>query len=123
MGWQRFQVYVHIVFDNYTYEYSVPTKDWSTGVPRIIANINQELPNNSEWVEFLGNSNNKSQLIDLLVNYLLEEYEMDKDIFVNNHHKTYLKAKSWKTFKVTDEPYIHSIKRLINNFSPDSISK
>ena len=30
---------------------------------------------------------------------------MDKDIFVNNRHTTYLKAKSRKTFKVTDELY------------------
>ena len=58
---------VHIVFDNYTYEYNVPTKDRSTGAPRVIANIDQELPNNSECVDFLGNSNKKSQLIDLLV--------------------------------------------------------
>ena len=78
---------LHSVFDNYTYEYSVPTKDQSTGAPRIIANIDQELPNNSECVNFLGNSNCKSQLIDLLVKYLLEEYQMDKD--VNNRHTTY----------------------------------
>ena len=30
---------------------------------------------------------------------------MDKDIFVNNRHITYLKAKCWKTFKVADEIY------------------
>ena len=30
---------------------------------------------------------------------------MDKDIFVNNRHTTYLKGKSWKTFKVADELY------------------
>ena len=30
---------------------------------------------------------------------------MDKDIFVNNCHTTYLKAKFWKTFKVADELY------------------
>ena len=29
---------VHIVFDNYTYEYNIPTKDWSTGAPRVIVN-------------------------------------------------------------------------------------
>ena len=69
------------------------------------AKIDQELPKDSEWVDFLSNSNNKSQLIDLLVKYLLEEYQMDKDIFVNNRHTTYLKAKSWKTFKVADELY------------------
>ena len=78
---------VHILFDNYTYDYNVPTKDQSTGAPRIIANIDQELPNESEYVNFLGNSNCKSQLIDLLVKYLLEEYQMDKD--VNNRHTTY----------------------------------
>ena len=78
---------LHIVFDNYTYEYSVPTKDQSTGAPRIIANIDRELPNESECVNFLGNSNYKSQLIDLLVKYLLEEYHMGKD--VNNRHTTY----------------------------------
>ena len=64
-----------------------------------------QIINNTEWVDFLGNSNNKSQLIDLLVKYLLEEYQIDKDIFVNNRLTTYLKAKSWKTFKVGDELY------------------
>ena len=60
---------VHLVFDKYTYEYNVQTEDRSTGAPRVIANIDQDLPNDSEWVDFLGNSNNKSQLIDLLVKY------------------------------------------------------
>ena len=94
---------VHIAFDNYTYEYNVPTKDQSTSAPRVIANIDQELPNDSEWVNFLGSSNNESQLIDLLVKFLLEEYQMDKD--VNNRHTTFLKGKSWKTFKVAVELY------------------
>ena len=30
---------------------------------------------------------------------------MNQDIFINNRHTTYLKAKSWKTFKVADELY------------------
>ena len=64
---------VHIIFDNYTYEYNVPTKDQSIGTPRIIANIDQNLSNGSEQVDFLGNPNNKNQFIDLLVKYLLEE--------------------------------------------------
>ena len=76
-----------------------------TGAPRVIANIDHELPNDSEWVNFLGNSNNKSQLIALLVKYLLEEYQMDKDIFINNCYTTYLKVKSWKTSRVADELY------------------
>ena len=58
---------VHIVFDNYTYEYNVPTKDRSTRAPRVIASIDQELPNDSESVDVFGNSNNKSQLNYLLV--------------------------------------------------------
>ena len=58
---------VHIVFDNYTYEYNVPTKDRSTRAPRVIASIDQELPNDSESGDVFGNSNNKSQL-----NYLLK---------------------------------------------------
>ena len=65
---------VHIVFDNHTYEYNVPTKDWSTGAPKVIANIDQDFPKDSEWVDLLGNSKNKSQVIDFLVKYLLEEY-------------------------------------------------
>ena len=96
---------VRTVFDNYTYEYNVPTKDQSTGAPWVIASIDQELPNDSEWFDFLGNSNIKSRLIDLLVKYLLEKYQMDKDIFVNNRHTTYLNANSWKTFKVANELY------------------
>ena len=39
---------VHVIFDNYTYEYNVPTKDQSIGTPRVIANIDQELSNDSE---------------------------------------------------------------------------
>ena len=37
---------------------------------------------------------------------------MDKDIFVNNRHTTYLKAKSWKHLKLPMN-YTHSMKRLI----------
>ena len=50
---------IHIVFDNYGYEYHVPSKDRSDGALRLVTNIDQELPHNNDWVDFLGNSENR----------------------------------------------------------------
>ena len=85
---------VHLVFDNYSYEYQVPSKDRFDGASRLLSSIDQELPHDNEWSEFLSNSKNKSQLINLIVSYLTNEYEINKDIYVNNGDTCYFKARS-----------------------------
>ena len=71
----------------------VPCSIWepSDGALQLISNIDQELPHNNDWVDFLCNSDNRNQLISLLVSYLLDDYEMGKDVFVNNKDVCYFK--------------------------------
>ena len=58
---------LHIVFDNYEYPYDIPSKSRVAGVPRIVSNLDQQLPRENEWSDFLSNSRNKSKVIDLVV--------------------------------------------------------
>ena len=95
---------LHVVFDNYAYEYHVPSKDRFNGAPRLLSSIDQELPHDNEWFDFLGNAGNKSQLINLLVSHLTGEYEMGKDIYVNNGDTCYFKAQlNQSTSTICDE--------------------
>ena len=76
---------LHIVFDNYEYKFQVPSKDRAVGVSRMLSDIDQQLPHENEWKDFLDNSKNKSQLINLLVDYVLgDDFQMNKEIYVNN---------------------------------------
>ena len=71
---------VHIVIDNYKYEYSVPSKNrGSVDIEREINHLDQELPATSEWDNFLMNSNNKYKLVNILVDYILsDDCKIDK---------------------------------------------
>ena len=43
----------HVIFDNYSYEYSVPSKQRGvTQMERVINSLNQDLPSTKEWNEF-----------------------------------------------------------------------
>ena len=43
----------HVIFDNYSYEYSVPSKQRDvTQMERVINSLNQDLPSTKEWNEF-----------------------------------------------------------------------
>ena len=42
----------HVIFDNYSYEYSVPSKQRDvTQMERVINSLNQDLPSTKEWNE------------------------------------------------------------------------
>ena len=58
----------------------------------MLSDIDQQLPHENEWKDFLGNSKNKSQLINLLVDYVLgDDFQMNKEIYVNNGNICYHK--------------------------------
>ena len=85
---------IHIVFDNYQYEYETPSKNRdSSECERIICDLDQELPITCEWKSFLSNDKNKYQLINLLVRFILESGLVhSKNIFVNNGNECYYKG-------------------------------
>ena len=85
---------IHIVFDNYQYEYETPSKNRdSSESERIICDLDQELPITSEWKSFLSNNKNKYQLVNLLVRFILESGLVhSKNMFVNNGNECYYKG-------------------------------
>ena len=65
---------LHLLFNDYRYEYSIPTKNRAVvDVERDINHLDQELPSTAEWDEFLMNSNNKFKLVTILVDYILSD--------------------------------------------------
>ena len=62
---------LHLVFDNYNYRYSVPSKNRKVvEIEREINDIDQELPTTSEWDNFLKNQTNELKLVD----YILSDF-------------------------------------------------
>ena len=56
----------------------------------MLSDINQYIPHENEWKDFLDNSKNKSQLINLLVDYVLgDDFSTNKEIYNGNtcYHK------------------------------------
>ena len=87
---------VHIVIDNYKYEYSVPSKNrGSVDIEREINHLDQELPATSEWDNFLMNSNNKYKLVNILVDYILsDDCKIDKTVYINKQNSCYIKERN-----------------------------
>ena len=60
----------HVIFDNYRYEFSVPSKQRDASqMERVINSLNQDLPPTKEWNEFLMNYKKTIQIVNLLVHY------------------------------------------------------
>ena len=76
---------LHLLFDDYRYQYSIPTKNRAVvDVERDINHLDQELPSTAEWDEFLMNSNNKFKLVTILVDYILSnECKISKTVYIN----------------------------------------
>ena len=56
---------LHTIFDNYGYEYSVPTKQRNVSqMERCINSLDQDLPPTKRWNEFLMNQKNKLQIVN-----------------------------------------------------------
>ena len=85
---------MHVLFDNYSYEYNVPSKKRGIGlIERRINDINQELPPAGEWGEFLANDKNKFQLVNILVDHIIRNGDAtEKNIYVNNGPKCFFKG-------------------------------
>ena len=85
---------LHLLFDNYNYEYSVPSKNRAAlDIEREFNDLDQELPITSEWDNFLMNKNNKSKLVAILVDYILsDDCSIQKKVYINKQDKCYLKA-------------------------------
>ena len=75
---------LHIIFDNYGYEYSIPSKQRPVSqVERIINSLDQDLPPTKEWGEFLMNQKNKLQIVNILVDYINSGCIKNKAVIVN----------------------------------------
>ena len=61
----------------------------SDGAERNINNLNQVLPNISEWQEFLSNDNNKLSICKLLAEFF--EVYTEKNIFLTKEKKCFVK--------------------------------
>ena len=75
---------LHIILDNYVYEYNVPTKQRNVSqMERCFNSLDQDLPPAKEWNEFLMNQKNKLQIVNLLVEYIKLGAVANKAVIVN----------------------------------------
>ena len=64
---------IHVLFDDYQYAYETQSKNRDTSErERIVSDLDHELPDTKAWSRFLSNENNKHQLFNLLVHFILE---------------------------------------------------
>ena len=81
---------LHIIFDKYGYEYSVPTKQGNVNqMERCINSLDQDLPPIMEWSEFLMNQKSELQIVNLLVEYIKWGAIADKAIIVNQNSQCF----------------------------------
>ena len=74
---------LHIIFYNYGYEYSVPTKQRNfSQMERCINSLEHDLPPTKEWNEFLMNQKNKLQIVNLFVEYIKSGAVANKVVIV-----------------------------------------
>ena len=88
---------IHVVFHDYQHAYETPSKNRDTSEwERIVSNLDQDLPGNNEWSSFLSNEKNKYQLVNLQVQFILENYITEKTIFVKKGSLCYYKRMNKK---------------------------
>ena len=94
---------LHVVSDMYTdgNDISQPPK----GRPvlakrRHISDLSQSLPKSTEWQEFLSNDGNKRQLVHLLADYILENF--DKEVYVTKDGQCFHKQPTISIVPVAD---------------------
>ena len=84
---------LHIVFDNYcqpddsTLYLSKARPD--KGIERRVTHLYQQLPQVSEWNDFLTNESNKLQLTQYLADFILSHESTIRDVFVIKGHMCY----------------------------------
>ena len=75
---------LRIIFDNYGYEYSAPTKQRNVSqMERCISSLDQDLSTTKEWNEVPMNKKNKLQIANLLVEYIKSGAVANKAVIVN----------------------------------------
>ena len=73
-----------VIFDNYSYKDSVPSKERDfSQMERVINSLNQDPSPIKEWNEFLVNYKNKLQIVNLLVDYIKSSRICDKAVIVH----------------------------------------
>ena len=81
---------LHVNLDNYSYEYSVPSKPKDVSqMERVINSLNQDLPLTKEWNKFLMNYKSKRQIVNLLVDYIKSGRIRDKAVTVNQESECF----------------------------------
>ena len=81
----------YIVFDNYSYEYTDPSKQRDVSqMESIINSLNQDILPTEEWNKFLMNCKNKVQIIILLVDHIKSGRIRDKAVIVNQGSECFL---------------------------------
>ena len=82
---------LHVILDNYSYEYSVPSKQKDVcQMERVINSLNQYLLLTKEWNKFLMNYKSKRQIVNLLVDYIKSGRVRDKAVIVNQESECFL---------------------------------
>ena len=81
---------LHVIFDDYSYEHSVPSKQRNvTHIERVINSLDQDLPPLKEWNDFLMNSKNKLQLVNMLVEFS-KTVLSKSEVFINKGSVCYI---------------------------------
>ena len=82
---------LHVIFDDYSYEHSVPSKQRNvTHIERVINSLDQDLPPLKEWNDFLKNSKNKLQLVNMLVEFFKTGVLSKFEVFINKGSVCYI---------------------------------
>ena len=82
--------HLHIIFDNYGYEYSVPKKQRNVSrMKRCITSLDQDLPSTKEWNEVLINQKNKLQIVNLVCEYIKSGAVAYKAVIVNQKSRCF----------------------------------
>ena len=95
---------LHLVFDVYSQD--IVSKEPSKGRPnneqsRYISDLSQKLPSPSSWVVFLRNSENKRQIIELLINYILSGSSPPlRNLYVTKDFNCFLKDGDGRVTKI-----------------------
>ena len=81
---------LHVIFYNYSYEYSVPSKQRDASqMERVINILNQDLPPTKERNEFLMNYKNKLQIVNVLVDCIKSGRIRHKAVIVNQGSESF----------------------------------
>ena len=105
------------MFDNYAYYpdslIALPKGRKSDGTEKSINNLNQVLPNPSEWQEFLSDDKNKLSIRKLLAEFFVSgEVYTEKNIFARKEKKCFVK---YANQVAIEKPELFSMYRVVDH--------